>query len=92
MATDQIEIEMQDTGEFLALIHADSGTAELVLMLADAPDFTDGVLANDEATALAVVKYMLDHQDSSDLPERLDIIDIDAAYEGAIDAIRDLRQ
>ncbi|GAA1853321.1 hypothetical protein [Brevibacterium marinum] len=92
MAADRIDIEMQDTGEFLALIHTDSGTSELVLMLSDAEDATDGVLANDEATARAVVEFMLKHQVSSDLPERIDITDLDAAYEGAIESIRDLRQ
>lgn len=92
MARDQIEIEMQDTGEFLALIHSGSTTAELVLTLADVEDATEGVLANDEATARAVVEYMLSLQDASDLPERLDIIDIDTAYEDAIESIRDLRR
>lgn len=92
MAAEQVDIEMQDTGEFLALIHADSGTAELVLMLSDVDDITNGTLANDEATARAIVEFLLAHQDSADLPERLDIADIDAAYEGAVETIRDLRE
>ena len=91
MAEEEIEIELQDTGEFLALIHTVTGTDELVLMLADVDDASEGVLRNDEETARAVVEFMLSHQASGDLPDRIDIVDITAAYDGAVESIRKLR-
>ena len=33
MADEKIDIELQDTGEFLSLIHTNTGTDEFVLML-----------------------------------------------------------
>jgi predicted protein tyrosine phosphatase len=91
MAAQQIDIEMQDTGEFLARIHSATGNDELVLALSDAEDVSDGTLADDEETARATVEFLLGHQESADLPERLDLVDISAAYDGAVDSIRKLR-
>ncbi|MGC3022041.1 hypothetical protein [Brevibacterium sp. FAM 24630] len=91
MAEEDIDIELQDTGEFLASIHTDTGTEEIVLILSDAEDVSDGVLGNDEATARATVVFMLKHQAAGDLPDRIDLVDISAAYDGGIEAIRDLR-
>jgi hypothetical protein len=91
MAEEDIDIELQDTGEFLASIHTGTGTEEIVLILSDAEDVSDGVLGNDEATARATVEFMLNHQAAGDLPDRIDLVDISAAYDGGIEAIRDLR-
>lgn len=92
MAANQIDIEMQDTGEFLAQIHTATGIDELVLALGDAEAISDGDLADDEDTARATVVFLLELQDSSDLPDRLDLTDIDAAYEGAVESIKKHRQ
>lgn len=92
MAEEKIDVEMQDTGEFLASIHSATGTDEIVLMFEDAEEVTDGVLGNDEATARATVEFLLSHQPAGDLPDRIDLVDIAAAYDGAIESIRDLRK
>lgn len=91
MAEETVDVEMQDTGEFLVSIHAATGTDEIVLMLSDAAEVSDGALGNDEVTARAAVEFLLGHQPSGDLPERIDLVDITAAYDGAIESIRKLR-
>lgn len=91
MAEDNIDIEFQDTGEFLASIHTSAGTEEIVLTLSDAEDVSAGVLSNDEATARATVEFMLKHQTAGDLPDRIDLVDVSAAYDGGVEAIRQLR-
>ena len=91
MAEEKIDVEMQETGEFLASIHTATGTDEIVLMFADAEEASDGVLGNDEATARATVEFLLSHQPSGDLPDRIDLVDITAAYDDAVESIRKLR-
>ena len=91
MAEERIDVEMQDTGEFLASIHSATGTDEIVLMFDDAEDVSDGLLGNDEPTVRATVEFLLSHQPPGDLPDRIDLVDIAAAYGGAIESIRGLR-
>lgn len=91
MANEKIDVELQDTGEFLASIHTATGTDEIVLMFADAEEVSDGVLADDEASVRATVEFLLSHQPSGDLPDRIDLVDITAAYDGAVESIRKLR-
>lgn len=91
MVEEDIDIDLQDNGEFLASIHAGAGTEEIVLILSDAEDASDGVLSNDEATARATVEFMLKHQSAGDLPDRIDLVDISAADDGGVEAIRNLR-
>jgi hypothetical protein len=91
MADEKFDVELQDTGEFLASIHTGAGTEELVLMLSDAEEVSEGVLSDDEATARATVEFLLSHQDAGDLPDRIDLFDITAAYEGAVESIRQRR-
>lgn len=82
---------MQGTGELLARIHTAKGTDEIALMFDDAEDVSDGVLDNDEATVRATVKFLLSHQPPGDLPDRIDLVDIAAGYDGAIESISKLR-
>jgi hypothetical protein len=60
-------------------------------MLSDAEDVSEGVLSNDDATARATVEFLLGHQVAADLPDRIDLVDISAAYDGAVESIRELR-
>ncbi|WP_231447052.1 hypothetical protein [Brevibacterium zhoupengii] len=87
MGAETIELERLSTGEFLVHVGSGQGGCEFVLALSDAEETSDGVLADDEATAHATTRFLLAHQSAGDLPERLDITDITAAYDGAIDAI-----
>ena len=91
MAGEKIDVKMQDTGEFLARIHTATGTDEIVLMFDDAEEVSDGVLGNDEASVRATVDFLLSHQPPGDLPDRIDLVDIAAAYDGAIESISKLR-
>ena len=88
---EEIDVEMQDTGEFLASIRSTTVTDEIVLMFDDAEEVSDGVLGNDEASVRATVEFLLSHQPPGDLPDRIDLVDIAAAYDGAIESIRRLR-
>src|SRR5699024_11138507 len=58
MAEEKIDVELQDTGEFLASIHTRTGTEEIVLMFSDVEDVSQGALNNDEATARAAVEFL----------------------------------
>lgn len=87
MGAERIEPERLGTGEFLIHVGSGDDSCEFVLALADAEDAIDGGLTDDEATARATTRFLLTHQSTGDLPERLDITDIAAAYEGVIDAI-----
>lgn len=79
MAAERIDVEMQDTGEFLAGIHTATGTDEIVLKFDDAEQVSDRVLDNDEATARATVEFLLSHLPPGDLPDRIDLVDIAVA-------------
>jgi hypothetical protein len=49
-------------------------------------------MADDEATASAVMLYLLGRQDASDLPARVEIDDVLATYADAADVIAALRE
>lgn len=85
------EIVPQDSGEFLIRAEAHDGTASVTLALGEADAVSDGRLADDETTARATIRYLLEHQDAGDLPEQVQIGDVVAAYPDAIDRIADLR-
>lgn len=87
MDSNEIDIARLDTGEFLVRIDDDGSSQELVLALMDAEDASGGLLRDDESTARATALYLLDRQGPGDLPERLDMTDIIAAYDGAADEI-----
>ena len=86
------EIVSQDNGEYLVRVESLDGATSVVLLLAEVDGASGGRLADDEATARATIAYLLTHQDASDLPPRLEIDDIVAAYPDAVDGIESLRE
>ena len=62
-----------------------------VLSLGEAAAVSEGRLGDDEATAVATIAYLLEHQDAADLPELVDIGDVVAAYPDAVERIAGLR-
>ncbi|WP_236864070.1 hypothetical protein [Brevibacterium daeguense] len=93
MAMDDFEIVEQQDGEYLFRIGAGDETASVTLSLTldGAEAASDGQLADNEATARATVRYLLEHQDADDLPEQVALPDVLVAYPGAIDRIVRLR-
>ncbi len=85
---DKFEIVAQGNGEYEARVGSLDGATAVTLVLVDAEDVSNGQLADDEQTAHGVFRFLLTHQDASDLPGRLEIGDVLAAYPGAIDGIR----
>ena len=86
------EIEDQGGGESLVRAKALEDRAILTVVLSGASTATGGTLAEDEATASAVMLYLLGRQDASDLPARVEIDDVLATYPDAADAIAALRE
>ena len=86
------EIEDQGGGEYLVRANSLEDRTILTLVLSGASTATGGTLAEDEATANAVMLYLLGRQDASDLPARVEIDEVLATYPDAADAIAALRE
>lgn len=84
---DDFTIESQRDGEYLAQIESLEGSTYVTVALGDVQDASDGQLTDDEATARAIVSYLLSHQDASDLPTRIEVGDVLAAYPDALEKI-----
>lgn len=85
----ELEIGCEPQGDSLYLMTAPSydGTTTLTLGLARAAELSSGRLGDNEATAVATLRYLLTHQDAADLPEMAHFADVAAAYDDAVEAI-----
>lgn len=93
MSSSPFTIEDQGDGEFFVRAEAlGDEVAELTISLADAESESGGSLAADEPTATATMRFLLTHQDAADLPWRVYIADVLAAYPDAADKIAALRE
>ncbi len=88
---DAFEIVSQGNCEYLARVDSLNGITSVTLILGDVDDVTEGRLTDDETTARAAFQFLLKHQDASDLPTRIEIVDVLAAYPDAIEGIEALR-
>lgn len=88
---DNIEIVASDEGNYRIKVTSHGGDTFLTIVLGHVEDATDGRLRNDEGTARAALRYLLGHQETSDLPELIDVEDVLVAYPDAIDRIEALR-
>lgn len=86
------EIEDQGGGEYLVRANSLEDRTIVTLVLSGASTATGRTLAEDEATASAVMLYLLGRQDASDLPARVEIDEVLATYPDAADAIAALRE
>ncbi len=87
MTDPQVQCEAMGDGSYTMSAESYDGTVEVVLSLVRAEELTDGRLSDNEATARATLDYLLTHQDAADLPQFVDIGDVLAAYDDALDAI-----
>lgn len=88
---EEFEIEPNDSGEYLVRVGSRDGDTSLTVVLVNAEEASEGRLTNDERTARATLAYLLRHQEASDLPPRIEIEDIIAAYTDAVPGIESLR-
>lgn len=88
---DKFEIVSQGNCEYLVEVDSLDGITSVTLTLGDVDDVSEGRLTDDEKTARAAFQFLLTHQDASDLPPRIEIVDVLAAYPDAIEGIEALR-
>lgn len=69
----------------------DDDQSTFMLLLDEIDGLSEGRLDDGEDTARAVVSYLLDRQRADDLPIRVEIGDVTASYEDAVDEIVRLR-
>ena len=86
------EIEDQGGDQYLVRANSLEDRTILTLVMSGAYTASGGTLAEDEATASAVMLYLLGRQDASDLPARVEIDDVLATYADAADVIAALRE
>lgn len=88
---DDFELVSEGNGEYRVRAGSHFGSTAVTIALGNAYDSTGGRLTDDEATARAAIRFLLSHQDAADLPPRIDIEDVFAAYPDAVDSIEGLR-
>lgn len=84
---DEFEIVSQGDGEYRVRVDSRDGSTSLTVLLGDAEEASDGRLSDDARTARAVIQFLLRHQDASDLPGRIEIEDVMAAYSDVVDEV-----
>lgn len=89
MTEEPFELQARDAGTYSVRARSLDGHTTFTLVLAD--DTADDNLPADEPTARATVRYLLEHQDATDLPPWIELTDIAAAYPGALERIATLR-
>ena len=87
----ELAIDDQGGGLYLAHVGYADGATLVRLLLTDATQHTQGRLEADAPTARATIRYLLSLQDARDLPERVELPDVLAAYPDAVSTIAELR-
>ncbi|MBM7050793.1 MULTISPECIES: hypothetical protein [unclassified Rothia (in: high G+C Gram-positive bacteria)] len=84
-------ITLESTGTYQAALQGDYGVAKPLLDLVDAADYTHGVLDESEASAYVLAEFLLEHQEAGLLPPIVEISDVVAAYDQAIERFAELK-
>ena len=87
MSEPEMELESLGEGRFEVTTVSLDGQTSVTLRLDDVADLSDGALRPDEATARAVMLFLLEHQDAADLPPQVDGEQVLAAYDNAVQGI-----
>lgn len=74
-------------GDYRLEVPSDEGGTVITLALGDAAGASGDRLQEDAATARATARYLLQRQGAEDLPSRIEIGDVLAAYPDALDRI-----
>ena len=90
MTSTTFTIEDQGAGSFAVQATSFDEPTNFVLILGE-PARAAG-LGSDEATARSTVDFLLSHQDAGDLPKRVEIDTVIAAYPDAVDTIQAIHQ
>ena len=91
---DETGMRIESLGNSEYRVHVDSGEgdATLSVLLGDVDDMGDGRLRDDSSTARALITFLLRHQDVGDLPPRIELEDVLAAYTDAVEEIGSLHE
>ena len=89
---DEIEILSHDQDEYQIRVRSLEGDTSLTVVLANVADVSQGRLTDDEMTARATARYLLGHQEASDLPPQIEFEDVVVAYPDAVSSIEALRE
>lgn len=82
-----LDIDELAADSYLASVEYPDGTTSVRLDLTGVAEQSKGRLEADKPTARATIRYLLNLQDARELPERVEIADVLAAYADAVDAI-----
>ncbi len=86
-----MDIDETGAGSYLARVAYADGATAVRLVLTGVAEQSKGRLEADGPTARATLRYLLSLQDARDLPDRVEIADVLAAYSDAVDAIAQRR-
>lgn len=89
---DEIRIETLGDSEYRVQIDSPEGNTSISVLLGDPGDVGGGRLIDDAPTARALIQFLLRHQEASDLPPRIELEDVIAAYVDAVEEIESLRE
>lgn len=84
------KIEGRDHAYLMKMVSFEGPTTR-ELILDGVEDLSDGQLPEDGATVLAIIEFLLHHQDAAQLPPVLEIADVFAAYDDPFDELAELR-
>lgn len=87
----EFEITPQGDGEYSARLPGHDGDTSLTVVLLEVEDASEGRMADDEKTAGALIAFLLEHQEASDLPPRIEFADVVVAYPESLDWMAALR-
>lgn len=89
MSQTNFQITDHQPGSYLVRATSIDGTTELILDLTVAEEVSDGRLGDNTESAHQVMQYLLSHQDAGDLPDRIDISEVVAAYPDLVASLSD---
>lgn len=82
----------EDAGEYVVTALGFAGMESVSLNLERADELSDGALGDDDQTAEAVVRFLLERQDAGLFPRAIDIIEVLSAWEGSLERIIELKK
>ncbi|MDT0190309.1 hypothetical protein [Rothia terrae] len=87
-----IDITEENEGTYQAQLMGHYGVAKPILDLNGAEDVTEGILSEDQESAYILAEFLLEHQEAGLLPPIVEIDDVVATYDFAIERFEELKK
>lgn len=87
-----IGIIEEDECTYQAELMGHYGVAKPILDLNGAEDVTEGLLGEDKDSAYILAEFLLEHQEAGLLPPIIEIADVVAAYDYALERFEELKK